>query len=436
APGVSGAPADGPAGPAGPARPRAESPPRATTSPASTLPTVQIGALLPLSGNSAWFGKEMRQGLELAIAELNRLSEPRPADEPPAPPVEGNAEPSAAAPPPTDEGEAKPSAAPPPTDDALTAPGVHLTLEAIDVRAVETKEAAEAFGRLAAGRVPIVFTASATPTLTIQPLATARQVLLVHQGVVTSRVATPSRLLLHTRATIPLLVERLAAHAWESGIRRLALLAAGDDFGRAARAALGPAWRERGGVLAHQESLTPDTPDLAARLRRLARLGPDAVALAFRGTDLGDLAARLRDAGYTGRLLVLDDDPGALLAAGPALEDAAVVSDAFVPDDPRGERFVLAYKAKYTAPPSLYAANAYDALAAVAEGLRAAMAGGRDVPTGARVREALGAQRRFPSVYGPPLVLRDDGTFGRAVALFRVEGGKLAFVRYLGVPRS
>jgi branched-chain amino acid transport system substrate-binding protein len=186
----------------------------------------------------------------------------------------------------------------------------------------------------------------------------------------------------------------------------------------------------------HQESLTPDTPDLATRLRRLVLLAPDAVMLAFRGTDLGDLAARLRDAGYTGRLLLLDDDRGALFAAGPALENAAVVSDAFVPEGARGERFVEAYKAKYTDPPSLYAANAYDALAAVAEGLRAAMAGGREVPTGARIREALGAQRRFPSVYGPPLVFQDDGTLGRAVALFRVEDGKLAFVRYLGAPGS
>src|SRR2546429_8317747 len=33
-------------------------------------PTLRIGALLPLSGASAWYAKEMRQGMELAVAEL------------------------------------------------------------------------------------------------------------------------------------------------------------------------------------------------------------------------------------------------------------------------------------------------------------------------------------------------------------------------------
>ncbi|PYM54438.1 MAG: hypothetical protein DMD79_24620, partial [Candidatus Rokuibacteriota bacterium] len=33
-------------------------------------PTLRIGALLPLSGASGWYGKEMRQGMELAVAEL------------------------------------------------------------------------------------------------------------------------------------------------------------------------------------------------------------------------------------------------------------------------------------------------------------------------------------------------------------------------------
>src|SRR5262245_20626351 len=37
-----------------------------------SLPSYRIGALLPLSGVSAWFGKELRQGMELAVEELNR----------------------------------------------------------------------------------------------------------------------------------------------------------------------------------------------------------------------------------------------------------------------------------------------------------------------------------------------------------------------------
>src|SRR5690348_953520 len=58
-------------------RPRAvpSSPPAKPAPPepapaADAGPTLRIGALLPLSGASAWYGKEMRQGMELAVDEL------------------------------------------------------------------------------------------------------------------------------------------------------------------------------------------------------------------------------------------------------------------------------------------------------------------------------------------------------------------------------
>ena len=48
--------------------------------------------------------------------------------------------------------------------------------------------------RLASG-VSVVVTASPTPTLTVHPLATARDVLLVHAGLPTDRFPATSRTL-------------------------------------------------------------------------------------------------------------------------------------------------------------------------------------------------------------------------------------------------
>ncbi|HEV8673207.1 MAG TPA: ABC transporter substrate-binding protein [Methylomirabilota bacterium] len=374
-------------------RPETDGP---SSKPKSSLPSVRIGALLPLSGTSAWFGKEMRQGMELAIADLDRAPDP---DAPPALAAE---------------------------------PGVHLALEAADVSPLNLKQATEAFARLAATGAPVIFTASATPTVTVQPLAAARDVLLVHLGLVTERLASASRTLIHARAPIAARVEALVAYAAERQVRRLALLAAGDEFGKAVRAALAASWRERGAALVHEESVSLDAPDLAARLRRLVRVGPDAVVLGFRGADLGDLALRLREAGYAGPLALLDDDPIALLAAGPGLQNAAVIADAFRPEPgSAGARFTDVYTKKFGSAPSGHAATAYDAVTLVAAGLRQAMAERGGPPGGGRLRDVLLARRRFDSVYGGELRLRDDGTVSRPLALFSVDGGQLTFVRYL-----
>lgn len=382
----------------------------------STLPTVRLGALLPLTGASAWYGKEIRQGMELAIAELNGAGGPQ---------AQAGA----------DKGDtAKPAEpAPPPIEGGLTPPGFQLSLEALDVRPLDVKDAAADFARLVATPTPIVFTASVTPTLAIHQLAAARDVLVVHQGLVTDRFPATSRTFLHTRSPVAARVEALLAHARERGVRRLALLAAGDDFGKVARARAASAWRARGGSVAHEESLTLDAPDLGARLGPVARAAPDAILLAFRGPDLGDLAARLRDAGYRGLFLALDDDPAATLAANLALDGAAIVAEALVPEaGGAGERFARAYKEKYKSAPSRYAANAYEAVAMVAEAIRVAREQGATAPGGVRLREALLARRTFPSVYGGRVVLRDDGTLERPLALFTVERGKLTFVRYVG----
>src|SRR5262245_66567586 len=46
-------------------------PARSTT---PTGPVLRLGALLPLNGPGAWFGAEIKAGLELAVAELDPAS--------------------------------------------------------------------------------------------------------------------------------------------------------------------------------------------------------------------------------------------------------------------------------------------------------------------------------------------------------------------------
>jgi ABC-type branched-subunit amino acid transport system substrate-binding protein len=435
-------------------------------------PVLRLGALLPLSGPGVWFGTEIKRGLDLAVAELKPVTKeppsspdaasstqagtqagtpptgspstaspaPRaaPPTAPPADPAREDTEPSTSA----DSGAAgaesttsdgaKPTAPPTEPVEALDRPRtVTLVVQALDVQPLDVRAAGAETGRLLASGVMAIVTASPTPTLTAYPLVTARDVLLLYAGLPTDRFPAASRTLLHLRPPVAARAEVLAAHAWALGIRRLALLAGGDDFGGAVRAGTAARWRKQGGSLVRDESLSLDAAELRSRLRPVARSAPEAVVLGYQGAALGEAARALRSAGYAGRLLAVDDDRAALLAGGPALDGALILADAFVPvAGTRGARFARAYEARHFQPPSRFAASAYETAVLLADAVPRALRGG--AISGSRLRAAL-VGRRAPSLYAGDVMVRDDGMLARPLALFRVEGNKLSFDSYVDV---
>ena len=155
--------------------------------------------------------------------------------------------------------------------------------------------------------------------------------------------------------------------------------------------------------------------------------------LGFERGALGEAARSLRDAGYTGLILAVDDDRAAVLAGGRALDGAMLLSDAFVPmPGSRGARFARAYETRHSRPPSRFAASAYEVATLLAEAAERSLASGRGV-TASRLRDVLTTGGPFPSLYAGDLVLRDDGTLGRPLALFRVDGERAVVDGYVGM---
>jgi ABC-type branched-subunit amino acid transport system substrate-binding protein len=455
--------------------------------PARPAGTVVIGALLPLTGPSAWIGKEMRQGMELAIADLNALTPAKgppgqgsaagkgPAAEKPGgspkSPATGRSPEQAGADDRADAAEkagdarkgavtgrrAAPestpsatgttrepaaaeqpaSAGPPAIADMVSVPAVPLALETRDVATRDTHEALAGLTSLLAAAVPVILTASPTPTLAIHSEASARDVLVVHQGPVTSRLPVSSRTIVHVRSPAAARAEALVLYARARSATRLAVLAGGDEFGKAVRAAAAGRWRAWGLTVVQDESILPGSPEARERLRRLARLAPDALLLGLEGPDLGDVVRQAREAGYPGFILALDDDPAVALAAGPALEPIVVLAEAFVAESgTRAARFAEAYQKKFATSPTRWAAQAYETVAMLAEGLRAARDAGGQPIRGTPLRDALVARGSFAALAGERLALREDGAVERPLALFTAAGERLTFVRYLDPARS
>ena len=307
---------------------------------------------------------------------------------------------------------------------------ITLVLQAVDVQPLDVREAETEVNRLLGSGVTAVVTASPTPTLTVLPLATARNVLVLHAGLATERFPGSSRTLLQLRPSPAARADVLAAYAWGRGTRRLAVLVGGDAFGRAVRTAVAARWQKHGGRLAHEESLSLDASDLRSRLRAVVRSGAEAVVLGYEGPALGEAARALRGAGYAGQLMAMDDDRAALLVGGRALEGAQLLTDAFVPLlGSRGARFARAYEAKHGRPPSRFAASAYEVATLLVERAQRSLQEGRGT-AGSRLREGL-ASGPFPSLYAGELMVRDDGTVSRPLALLHVSGDRMVFDTYV-----
>ncbi len=423
-------------------------------------PSLRLGALLPLTGPAAWFGAEIKQGIDLAIAEFDPSARTRgpagqrgtsdPSAAPPAGDTRDKDDPAPEAAP-----EATPGATPPATaDEAGTTPPastkrrsgpppepieppdrartVSIAFQALNVQPMDLKAAEMEVTRLLAAGVAAIVTASPTPTLAVYPVAAARDALVLHAGLPTDRFPATSRTLFQLRPSLAARADVLAAHVWVVSVRRVGLVAGGDGFGRAIRTAFAARWRQLGGHLVHEESLSLEASDRRSRLRAVARAAPEAVVLGYQGAALGEAATALRGAGYAGRLFAVDDDRAALLAGGRALDGTMILTDAFVPvPGTRGARFARSYEARHEQLPSRFAATAYETVSLLVEAARlAARSGGS--PTGTRLRDALIAGQRFPSLYAGDVLVRDDGTIGRPLTLFRVEGDRLSFESYVG----
>lgn len=211
----------------------------------------------------------------------------------------------------------------------------------------------------------------------------------------------------------------LARFAQRLGKRRVAILYENDAYGRG----LADAFRR--GFVGEVISLDPiayDGAHTGTYLEWIAARNPDLVFVA--GTE-GTGIAFLREAkrrNMTADFLGGDGWTG--VVADPAAAEGALVGAPFTALDPRPEaqKFVKAYRERYSSDPDGNAALAYDAVKLLATAVDEV---GRD--RGA-IRDWLASRRTagaFPGVTGPVAFLETGDPLGKAFTMTRVVRGQL-----------
>lgn len=267
----------------------------------------------------------------------------------------------------------------------------------------------------------IVGAVSSPVTLRIAPIAEASRTLLLSPTASAPAVTGAGEWVFRNYPSDVLEGASLADFALDAGLRRVAVVAVGHDFG-AVRAA---AFRERFSGAGRQVVRTEvfderDAASFEGVASRLAGLGLDGVYLVGFGADTAAMLRAIRSAGIRALVLATSSVTAETIRAAGAAADLLVFpKSAFDPGspEPATRAFVEAYRARYGEEPDTFAAHGYDALKLLAAAVERA---GSAEPE--KVRSALRTIEDWRGACGP-VAFDENGDVVEYPRLFIVEGG-------------
>ncbi len=153
-----------------------------------------------------------------------------------------------------------------------------------------------------------------------------------------------------------------------------------------------------GGRVVAKEAYTQTDPDFKGQLTKIRNLNPDVIYIPGYYGQVGIIAKQARELGMNMPLLGGDgwDSPEIWKLGGDALKNT-YISNHYSAENPAPEiqNFVKAYRAKFNVVPDSLAALAYDAAKVLADALK--RAGGTDP---AKLRDAINSTKDFKGVTG------------------------------------
>ena len=339
---------------------------------------IELGMLAPLSGNGARFGESQRNGVQLAMEEINARG-------------------------------------------GINGKKLRLTIE--DTK-TEPPIALTAFNRLAEQRgiLAIFGSAASLDVPAYMPQVDRAQIPHVLPVAVLPKITTMGstwtfRTALNDQIAAnkmaEFVVNRLHAHRVALLIEDSAFGETGLEFSREA---------ERLGV----KSLTTERfkrgdLDIKPQLTKIQSLGATHIQFWGYYAEYALVAKQMRELGFSATLMgnQAPVNDKTIELAGPALEGALNIC-LFVPtaSDPAIKDFVARYRAKFNADPDTWAAQSYDAMILLAEAI------GRGGETRQGLREALAATRNFKGITGTISFNSVGDAEFRATSVVKVAGGK------------
>ena len=322
---------------------------------------LRIGAVLPLTGDIAEYGKRCKAGMEMAVEDVNSSGG-----------VKGNTVSIV-------------------YEDSRGVPadGVSALRKLIDVDGV----------RIVIGAV------ASSVTLAMEPVATEQKVILFSPASSSPKLTGISDYFFRNWPSDVLEATALAEFAYSDlGLRRVSTAYVNNDYGLGLKDEFARRFAELGGEVLAEESYEQGATDFRAQLAKIKGDNPDAVYLAGYHREMALATRQIRELGMDVQILADADYgvPELLEIAGPAAEGAVYSTPDY--DPAKGGRemgeFATAFEEAHGEPPTIFEANGYDAVMIIC---KAAAEVGTDTD---RIAEHIASLEHYPGVSG-------DTSFGR-----------------------
>ncbi|WP_157993043.1 ABC transporter substrate-binding protein [Leucobacter luti] len=343
---------------------------------------IPLGYTATLSGDFASYGLEMREGIDLAIEEIN---------------AEGGVL------------------------------GRDLTTEVVDDEGKPANGPVIAQEMCDNAEIPAVLGFSfSSVALSGLPIYTQCGLPIVASAVTSPELSGASDIFFRTVFTDAYQGAEAASFiSANRGVKKVAVLYQQDDYGKGVADAFTAGIEEAGGEVTSSQAYQLGTVNFGSTVDAALKDNPDAVFIGGFYTEAGKIVTQIRDAGSELPIFASDGAASPLFIdlAGDNAEGVEVYA-AFSASDPRAESsgFVESFSTKYDKEPSSWAALAYDATYVVADAIEAAGTTDR-----ADVASAIRDTKDFAGVSGS-ISFDDEGNRVGELTFQRVEDGKFVVI--------
>lgn len=343
---------------------------------------IKIGTYGPLTGNTATYGISTKNGVEVAVDEINAAGG-----------IDGN----------------------------------EVKLFSEDTRGDQT-EAANAVTKLIEQDkvVALVGGVLSSESLTGGPIANDAKVTMISSSSTATGVPEIGDYIFRNCLSDEVQAIQLAEYAAEElGIKKFAILFTNNDYGLSLKEAFEKRAGELGEVVA-VETYNDGESDFGAQLTKIKGKSPEAIYIGGYYTEAAKIAQQAKDRGLDVQFLGADGFYSPILVelGGDSVE-GSVFTAGFFDDDPSDavQGFVKAYQAKFGQAPDMFAAQAYDAAKILLEAM--ARAKSTDGPA---IQAEMMKTKDFPGITGNTS-FTSVGDALKDVIILKVEKGKFVKLR-------
>ncbi len=349
----------------------------------------RIAAVLPLSGEYEIYGRPIRQGIELAVAELAERGD-------------------------------------------LATP---LELTVVDTESDPERAAALLSEEFSAGAFAAIGGVTTAEALAMVPVADRFNRVLMSPSASNPQLTGISRNFYRVFPSDALEGTTMANFvASEMQIETAVVVAKEETYALGVREVFAAELERNGGRVLEVIEYPAGAADFSGLLDRVVALGPQAVYLSAFADDIGAMIAELRRRGYAGALVTTSafSSPAAIEQLGEAAERVLLTQAVFdaASEDPGIRSFVESFREKHGYAPGIYAAHGYDAVMSLARALES----GR--PAASEFWQNVRGIRDFSGVTGT-IQFDEQGDvqkFPRVYAV--VNGGLVDYKAYLAEERQ